>query len=74
MTVSIEYNFCIGNEKAESGKRSLTKSTVIAGEFAGWTGAIKLDTTDATHLILRDIPMPSSNGIPFFDSNLHGEE
>lgn len=49
----------------------LTKGAVVAGEFAGWTSSVELNTTDATHFILRNIPMPSSNGIPFFNGDLH---
>jgi hypothetical protein len=50
----------------------LTKRTVIAGEFAGWTSAIELNTADTTDFILRDIPVPSSDGIPFLNGDLHG--
>lgn len=50
---------------------SLTKRAVVTREFAGWTSAIELNTTDATYFILGNIPMPSSNGIPFFNGDLH---
>lgn len=50
---------------------SLTKRAVVTREFAGWTSAIELNPTDATYFILRNIPVPSSNGIPFFNGDLH---
>lgn len=50
---------------------SLTKRAVVTREFAGWTSAIELNTTDATYFILGNIPVPSSNGIPFFNGDLH---
>lgn len=51
---------------------SLTEGAVIAGKFAGRTGAIELNTTDTADFIFRDIPVPSSDGIPFFNGDLHG--
>ena len=50
---------------------SLTKRAVVTREFAGWTSAIELNPTDATYFILRNIPVPSSNGIPFFNGDFH---
>lgn len=50
---------------------SLTKCAVVTREFTGWTSAIELNTTDATYFILGNIPVPSSNGIPFFNGDLH---
>lgn len=49
----------------------LTQRAVISREFACWTGTVKLDTTDATHIILRHIPVPGGDGIPLFDDDLH---
>lgn len=50
----------------------LTKRAVITGKFAGRTSAIELNTTDTTDFILRDVPVPSSDGIPFLNGDLHG--
>lgn len=50
----------------------LTESAVIAGEFASRTSAVKLNTADTADLILRDVPVPSSDGIPFLNGDLHG--
>lgn len=50
---------------------SLTKRAVVTREFAGWTSAIELNTTDSTYFILGNIPVPSSNGIPFFNGDFH---
>jgi hypothetical protein len=48
-----------------------TERTVIARKLAGWTSAVKLNATDATDLILRHVPAPGCNRIPFLDRDLH---
>ena len=48
-----------------------TKRAVITGEFARGTSSIELHTTDSADFIIRHIPAPSSNSIPFLDINLH---
>lgn len=56
--------------------RTLSRPTdwaIIAREFAFGTRPIKLDTADAAHLIVRPIPSPVRNGVPFFDPDLHDE-
>lgn len=52
-------------------RRVLTQRAVIARKLAGWTGSIELDAADTTDFILRHIPMPSSDGVPFFKRDLH---
>jgi hypothetical protein len=73
VTSSLHYNH--HSRHAERGDRSseLTQGTVIAGEFAGRTSAIELNTTDTTDFIFRNIPVPSSDSIPFFYGDLHSE-
>lgn len=49
----------------------LTEAAVIAGIFACWTRAIKLNLADATDIVFWEIPAPGCNGVPFLDENLH---
>lgn len=50
-----------------------TQGAVITGEFAGRTGGVELYATNAAHLILGDVPVPSGDGIPLFECDLHSE-
>lgn len=49
------------------------ESAIIARVFAGWTCAVKLDSTYTTNIILGHIPSPRGHRVPFFDSDFHGE-
>lgn len=52
-------------------KALLTHSAFIPGIFAGWTGSIKLNTADATDIVLWHVPAPCRDGIPLLDRDLH---
>ena len=49
-----------------------TQCAFIARVLAGWAGSVELDSTNTTDIIFWHIPAPGSNGVPFFDSDLHG--
>lgn len=49
----------------------LTQAAVVAWVFACWTGAIKMDLTNATHVVFRNIPPPRSNRVPLLYGDLH---
>lgn len=42
---------------------TLTDRTVVSGEFALWTGAIELYTTDTTQVIIGHIPPPGGHRV-----------
>lgn len=48
------------------------EAAVVAGIFAGGTGAIKVNLADTTDIVFRKIPPPSGNGIPILDLDFHG--
>lgn len=49
----------------------LTQRAVIAGKLAGRAGSIELNATDTTDFVLRHVPVPGSDGVPFFECDLH---
>lgn len=49
----------------------LTQWTLITGKLALGTGAVVWVATDATHVVVGHVPVPSRNGVPFADSDLH---
>lgn len=53
------------------GQNGLTQAAVIAGVFACWASAVKMNLTNATHVVLGDVPTPSSYGIPFLYGDSH---
>lgn len=53
------------------GQNGLTQAAVIAGVFACWASAVKMNLTNATHVVLGDVPTPSSYGVPFLYGDSH---
>jgi hypothetical protein len=49
----------------------LTKSAVVAREFASRTGSIELNAADTADFILGHVPSPGSDGMPCLDGDLH---
>lgn len=48
-----------------------TQRAVISRELAGWTSAVELDATDTAYFVLRHIPTPRGDGVPFLDCDFH---
>lgn len=48
-----------------------TQRAVIAGKLAGRTGAVELDSTDATDFIFWHVPCPRGYRVPLLDLDLH---
>jgi len=48
-----------------------TQRTSITGILAFGACAVVWTPTNATHIIVRHVPPPSSNGIPLLDSHFH---
>lgn len=42
-----------------------TQAAVVSWVFAGRTGPVKMDLADTTHVVVRDIPSPGRDGVPF---------
>lgn len=59
-----------GDRQGEESRRR-TQSAVVSGIFARRTGPVKLDATDAAHLVLGHVPSPCCHGIPLFDRDFH---
>lgn len=73
-TENFPHSLALFSHKRDKGSSRHTKGAVIAREFAGGTGAIKLNATDTAHLILGHVPAPRGDRMPLLDGNLHGCE
>ena len=50
---------------------ALTQGTIVAGIFACWTCAIKMDLADPADIVFGNVPPPGRDGVPLFDLDLH---